>query len=101
MYTKYGNGLYPKQKEGNFTIAERHRHRFEFNNKYREQLEKAGLIISGTSPDNSLVEAIELPTKIHPYFVATQYHPELKTQFLHPHPLFRGFVEACLEKKGS
>jgi CTP synthase len=98
MYTKYGNGLYVKPKTGKFVIAERHRHRYEFNNEYREQLEKAGLVVSGVSPDNSLVEAIELPTSVHPYFVATQYHPELKTQFLHPHPLFRGFVEACLAR---
>lgn len=98
MYTKYGNGLYIKPKTGKFVIAERHRHRFEFNNEYRERLEKAGLIVSGVSPDNSLVEAIELPKEMHPYFVGTQYHPELKTQFLHPHPLFRGFVEACVER---
>ncbi len=103
MYTKYGNGLYPKPKTdtGRFIIAERHRHRFEFNNIYREKLETAGFVISGVSPDNSLVEAIELPRSVHPYFVGTQYHPELKTQFLHPHPLFRGFVEACLQRKNE
>jgi CTP synthase len=99
MYTQYGNGLYTKPKTGEFVIQERHRHRFEFNNKYRDQLEKAGLVISGVSPDNSLVEAIELPISEHPYFVATQYHPELKTQFLHPHPLFRGFIEACITRR--
>jgi CTP synthase len=93
--------LFPKPKSGKFTIQERHRHRFEFNNKYRESMEKAGFVISGTSPDNSLVEAVELPVSVHPYFIGTQYHPELKTQFLHPHPLFRGFVEASIENKNS
>ena len=99
MYTKYGNGQYVKPKTGKYVIAERHRHRFEFNNEYRKQMEAAGLIVSGVSPDSSLVEAIELQATVHPYFVATQYHPELKTQFLHPHPLFRGFIEACLERQ--
>ncbi|HQF36741.1 MAG TPA: gamma-glutamyl-gamma-aminobutyrate hydrolase family protein [Candidatus Dojkabacteria bacterium] len=71
---------------------ERHRHRYEFNNEYREMLEKAGMIISGTSPDGNLVEAIELPKKVHPFFIGTQYHPELKTRFIHPHPIFVGFI---------
>jgi CTP synthase len=80
---------------GETTISERHRHRFEVNNKYREQLEKAGLILSGLSPDSHLVEMIELAD--HPWFVATQFHPELKSQPLAPHPLFRDFIGAAVE----
>lgn len=74
-------------------ISERHRHRYEFNNEYREILEKKGLIISGVSPDGKLVEAIEL--KDHPFFIGTQFHPEYKSRFLSPHPLFLGFLGAC------
>ncbi|HOU76223.1 MAG TPA: CTP synthase [Candidatus Dojkabacteria bacterium] len=84
---KNGNSLYNLP-----TVMERHRHRYEFNNEYREMLEKAGMIISGTSPDGNLVEAIELPKKVHPFFIGTQYHPELKTRFIHPHPIFVGFI---------
>lgn len=73
-------------------IYERHRHRYEFNNDFREQLEKAGLIISGTSPDGQLVEAIELNN--HPFFVATQFHPEYIARPLTPHPIFMAFIEA-------
>ena len=74
-------------------ISERHRHRYEFNNEYKEKLEKAGLKVSATSPDGKLVEAIEIPD--HPFFIATQYHPELQSRPLTPHPLFIGFLEAC------
>jgi CTP synthase len=95
LYTKYGNELY----EDLPIVAERHRHRYEFNNEYREQFEKAGLVLSGKSPDDTLVEAIELPKDTHPFFIATQYHPELKTRFLAPHPIFMGFVDACSKKK--
>lgn len=80
-------------------VQERHRHRYEFNNEYRKQLEGLGLIVSGTSPDDLLVEAVELDKKVHPFFLGTQYHPELKSQFLKPHPIFMGFVKAILEKK--
>jgi len=73
-------------------IDERHRHRFEFTNKYKEELEKAGLVFSGSSPDGKLIEAIELPSNVHPWFVATQFHPEFKSQPLKPHPLFRDFI---------
>jgi len=76
---------------------ERHRHRYEVNNEYRETLEKNGMIISGTSPDGQLVEAIELPN--HPFFVGTQYHPELQSRPLTPHPLFLGFLDACSQTK--
>ncbi|MFA5050790.1 MAG: CTP synthase [Patescibacteria group bacterium] len=78
-------------------IFERHRHRYEFNNKYRELMIKNGLIIGGTSPDDKLVEAIELNN--HPFFVGTQFHPEYKSRFLEPHPLFKAFIKACLGKK--
>jgi CTP synthase len=78
-------------------ISERHRHRYEFANEYREQLEKAGLILSGTSPDRKLVEMVEL--KEHPYFVGCQFHPEFKSKPTHPHPLFARFVRAALERQ--
>ena len=86
---------------GTRQVTERHRHRYEVNNSYRKQLEKAGLVISGTSPDAKLVEFIELPTEMHPFFVATQAHPELKSRPTKPHPLFRGLVEAALRRKNA
>ena len=73
-------------------VTERHRHRYEVNNAYRDALTKAGLHISGTSPDGRLVEFVELDRELHPYFVATQAHPELKSRPTRPHPLFAGFV---------
>lgn len=76
-------------------IQERHRHRYEFNNDYREQLEAAGLVISGVSPDDKLVEIIEL--KDHPFFVASQFHPEFKSRPAKPHPLFDAFIKAATE----
>ncbi|MDE5757934.1 MAG: gamma-glutamyl-gamma-aminobutyrate hydrolase family protein, partial [Allobaculum sp.] len=76
-------------------IRERHRHRFEFNNLYRREFEDHGMTISGTSPDNSLVEAIEYPD--HPFYVGVQYHPEFKSRPNRPHPLFSGLVQASLE----
>jgi CTP synthase len=82
-------------------VTERHRHRYEVNNSYRAQLEKAGLVISGTSPDSTLVEFVELPTEIHPFFVATQAHPELKSRPTKPHPLFAGLVEAALHRRNA
>jgi CTP synthase len=99
-------GSFPcKLKEGTLArhsykesvINERHRHRFEFNNEYREKLEKAGLVISGTSPNNRLVEMIELPN--HPFFVGTQFHPEFKSRPLQPHPLYKEFIKMCLKSK--
>jgi CTP synthase len=77
-------------------IYERHRHRYEVNNHLRRRLESAGLICSGTSPDDRLVEAIELSAEIHPFFVASQYHPEFKSRPERPAPLFNGFVGAAL-----
>ena len=81
-------------------ILERHRHRYEFNNQYRDQLEKAGMKFPGICPTNHLVEIIEL--KDHPWFVATQFHPEFKSRPMDPHPLFREFIRAAIQhqKKG-
>ena len=79
-------------------IYERHRHRYEVNNHLRRRLESAGLIFAGTSPDDQLVEAIELPADQHPFFVAAQYHPEFKSRPQRPAPLFRGFVRAALDR---
>ena len=75
-------------------IAERHRHRFEFNPQFREKLTKDGLIISGTSPDDSLVEIVEIAD--HPWFLGCQFHPEFKSRPMTPHPLFREFIKAGL-----
>ena len=84
---------------GKKEINERHRHRFEYNNDYKEQLEKAGLICSGTSPDGNLVEMVELDTKVHPYFIAGQFHPELKSRPDSPAPLFVKLVEKAKDCK--
>ncbi|MFH1154259.1 MAG: CTP synthase [Pseudomonadota bacterium] len=78
-------------------ISERHRHRYEFNNTYKEALEKAGLVISGLSPDKELVEIVEL--KDHPWFLGCQFHPEFKSRPANPHPLFREFIRAALKNK--
>ncbi len=78
------------------SVTERHRHRYEVNNAYRDLLNEAGLVISGTSPDGRLVEFIELPREVHPFFVATQAHPELKSRPTRPHPLFSALVAAAL-----
>ena len=100
-------GLYPaellegsivREMYGEARVKERHRHRYEVNNDYRAQLEAAGLVISGTSPDGRLVEFVELPRDVHPYFVATQAHPELRSRPARPHPLFRGLVAAALAR---
>lgn len=84
---------------GKSDIAERHRHRYEFNNLYRDQFKEAGMVFSGLSPDERLVEAVELPEKT--FFVAVQYHPEFKSRPNHAHPLFRDLIKAALVKKGS
>jgi CTP synthase len=101
-------GLYPavlkdgsvvREAYGDAQIDERHRHRYEVNNQYREQLEAAGLVFSGTSPDNNLVEFVELPREVHPYYVSTQAHPELRSRPTRPHPLFAGLVGAAIERQ--
>ena len=84
---------------GAVEISERHRHRYEFNNDFRDRLSEAGLVFSGTSPDKRLVEMVELPN--HPYFVACQFHPEFKSRPLAPHPLFARFVKAALEYRDT
>jgi CTP synthase len=78
-------------------VSERHRHRYEVNNAYRERLEQAGLVFSGLSPDGRLVEYAELSKDVHPFFVGTQAHPEFKSRPTRPHPLFRAFVGAALD----
>jgi CTP synthase len=85
------------QAYGKTLISERHRHRYEFNNLYLEQIEQAGMVASGLNPDSNLVEAIELID--HPWFVGVQYHPELKSTVMNPHPLFIRFVKAAMESK--
>ena len=99
-------GVYPcKLKQGSKAseiygvplIYERHRHRYEFNNKFRDQFEKNGMIISGISPDERLVEIIEL--KDHPWFLACQYHPEFKSRPIKAHPVFKSFIAACKENR--
>src|SRR5262249_37623242 len=80
---------------GEEVVYERHRHRYELNNRYRRPLEDAGMVCSGTSPDNRLVEFVELQTSLHPFFVATQAHPEFKSRPDRPHPLFAAFVAAA------
>lgn len=92
IYTKHGL----KPRKGKLIADERHRHRYEFNNKYKQHLEKEGLIFSGMSPDNFFVEMVELTKEIHPFFIATQAHPEYKSTPLKPHPLFIEFLNASL-----
>lgn len=87
------------QVYGSELIEERHRHRYEVNNTYRQQIADAGLSFSGTSPDGQLVEFVELPTSVHPYYIATQAHPELRSRPNNAHPLFSGLVEASLERQ--
>jgi CTP synthase len=81
------------------TVQERHRHRYEVNNAYRAVLEKAGLVFSGVSPDSRLVEYVELPRDVHPFYVATQAHPELRSRPTRPHPLFAGLVAAAIARQ--
>ena len=93
---KLSEGTLAREAYGEELVYERHRHRFEFNNAYRDQLAAAGLVISGISPDERLVEMIELPQDVHPWFVATQAHPEFKSRPTKPQPLFREFVRAAI-----
>lgn len=86
-------------RRGKRVVWERHRHRYEFNNRYREKFERAGLVVAGTTIDGKIVEIIELAKKKHPFFVGVQFHPEFKSRFLRPHPLFLGFVEAAKKMK--
>jgi CTP synthase len=101
-------GLYPAELQagsivrelyGSGRVDERHRHRYEVNNHYREQLEAAGIVFSGRNPDLDLVEFVELPRDVHPFYVGTQAHPELRSRPTRPHPLFAGLVGAALERQ--
>ncbi|WBU89628.1 CTP synthase [Cellulophaga omnivescoria] len=93
------NSLVKDVYNGKSDISERHRHRYEFNNKYKEQITAAGLQASGINKDTGLVEIVELPKEVHPWFIGVQYHPEYKSTVANPHPLFVGFVKAALEHK--
>lgn len=96
IYSKYKIGK--KDQKGNLVVQERHRHRFEFNNEYKAALEKAGMVFSGESPDGFFVEMIELPRETHPFFIATQPHPEYKSTPLNPHPVFIEFLKASFDR---
>lgn len=98
---KLKEGTIVRTAYGKKEVSERHRHRYEVNPEYVKEIEKAGLVFSGTSPDGKLMEFVELPKSVHPFFVGTQAHPEFKARPLHPHPLFTAFVEACLKTSKS
>jgi CTP synthase len=91
---KLAEGSLVRELYGEELIYERHRHRYEVNNRYRKDLEAAGMRLSGVSPDEHLVEVIELPG--HPFFLASQFHPEFKSRPDDPHPMFRGFIRAAV-----
>ena len=92
-------GTHAQKAYGAEIINERHRHRYEVNPEYVEEIKAKGLVFSGTSPDGRLMEIAELPKDVHPFFLGTQFHPELKARPLNPHPLFTAFVEAILKSK--
>jgi CTP synthase len=96
--TKIQHGTLAEKIYGSDEVLERHRHRYEFNMKYRDQMREKGFEISGTSPDGSLAELVEL--RDHPYFLACQYHPEFQSKPNKPHPLFKGFIQAALAHQG-
>ncbi|MEO7349555.1 MAG: CTP synthase [Terrimesophilobacter sp.] len=93
------DGSIVRELYGDASVSERHRHRYEVNNVYREQIAEAGLVFSGMSPDRNLVEYIELPRDVHPFYVATQAHPELRSRPNRAHPLFRGLIGAALDRQ--
>ena len=95
---KVAEGTLAREAYGEELVYERHRHRFEVNNAYREKLHQAGLTFSGVSPDDRLVEMVELPEDVHPWFVAAQFHPEFKSRPTRPQPLFREFVRAAIAR---
>jgi CTP synthase len=86
---------------GSSSIEERHRHRYEVNNDYRTKLTEAGLVFSGINRELDLVEFVELPKEVHPYYVGTQAHPELRSRPTRPHPLFSGLIAAAIASKGK
>ena len=93
------DGTIVRSLYGEPEVGERHRHRYEVNNQYRDQIAAAGLVFSGTSPDGHLVEFVELPEDVHPYYVGTQAHPELRSRPTNAHPLFRGLIGAALDRQ--
>jgi CTP synthase len=95
---KLHDGTLVREIYGEAVVYERHRHRYEVNNLLRKRLEASGLVCSGTSPDDRLVEVTELPREVHPFFVASQFHPEFKSRPDRPAPLFREFVRAAAER---
>jgi CTP synthase len=97
--TKIVKGTLAEKIYGQPEVMERHRHRYEFNMKYRDRMTEKGFVISGTSPDGTLAELIEL--RDHPYFVGCQYHPEFQSKPNKPHPLFKSFIQACLERQNA
>lgn len=98
-YDSYSHSDRATQVKGGQMVTERHRHRYEVNNQYVSQLEKAGLVFSGTSPDMSLMEIAELPKEKHPFFLGTQFHPEFLARPLSPHPLFTSFIKVAIKNK--
>jgi CTP synthase len=99
LYTAHlGEGTLARKLYDSPSVDERHRHRYEVNNAYRAQIGDAGLVFSGTSPDGNLVEFVELPQDVHPFYISTQAHPELRSRPNRAHPLFAGLVEAALER---
>jgi CTP synthase len=97
--TQIVKGTLAEKIYGDTGVTERHRHRYEFNMKYRDRMNAKGFVISGTSPDGALAELIEL--RDHPYFVGCQYHPEFQSKPNKPHPLFKGFIQACLARQAG
>jgi CTP synthase len=97
--TKIAKGTLAEKIYGNGEVLERHRHRYEFNMKYRDRMNEKGFVISGTSPDGALAELIEL--RDHPYFIGCQYHPEFQSKPNKPHPLFKSFIQACLVRQAN
>ncbi|MGH3434578.1 MAG: CTP synthase, partial [Thermocrispum sp.] len=98
---KLQDGTQVAKAYGTTEVSERHRHRYEVNNAYRKRLAEAGLVFSGQSPDGTLVEFVELPADVHPFFVGTQAHPELKSRPTRPHPLFDAFVDAVVKYQAA
>ena len=97
--TKLADESLAAELYGADSVSERHRHRYEVNNRYRDEIEKAGLVFSGLSPDEQLVEIAELPRSVHPFYIATQAHPELRSRPGTPHPLFAGLTAAAIDRR--
>ena len=98
---KLAGGSVVASTYGATEVTERHRHRYEVNNKYRDHIASEGLLFSGLSPDGHLVEFVELPADVHPYYVATQAHPEFKSRPTKAHPLFKGLIAAAINRQGK